>query len=1224
MKTNFERKLTEEVDSSMGGQLKAKGIYPKLVVDNNGGSELNGDKDAEARFGEMVGPIILDTMNKIDEVKKKEIDTTEIKEAIADTRKLEAHVAHDIVKLKNDKEGLLFTLADLRVKAKQAATEKLDKRTRSLLDKRIASIQKNIDEINGLTPEVDSSDDHKKVQKIIDDYRTAQSELKRAATQKAEAEKKLTVHPGDGRILGDASRAESEMLASKQNLEKIVHDAELLENGTRPNPVRDESIATYSNEEALEAKEKFRHSKTQVAPGIFGHTYATEAMQKEMDNLSTEEPSVENVPTLETTPTTTALEVTPHRELVPAHETVVEASLPKQGEVLAVNTQKTSESKEQSPLTKGALAALKNADDHGVPKYADSHLVQTARANGVNAARGDRAKDILDKLRAKIDPDLKPPELIEQTHHTKKPKTHTEKQEIKHKNMKFEHQPTIEPIAEQKPVKTGEIFEHVDNRAKEVAARQVELAGKTDRASEEERVELEKEAVSLKKSRADLAAGEHFTHVDARLKEVVARQAELSGKTDVSSVEERKGLEKEALSLDDKLSFEWDTSLRSAYEATVARLAEKNKEKNETTNIVEGEAPEAPVSTPINPEETPAGIELEKRTENQTETHEEEPKKNFEFPAEVKAKLNNPKQLELFEKIEGEMQHLDEKVETHREEAGMKVDTFHKVVATWKNVPTRYKLLISAGMIISGATLGAAAVTPLMVIGGGLRALGGASMFVGLEETLEKQEGKDGVERSKSKKLMHKVLAGTLSLLVAGVLPGIVRDYAVDHGAVEKIHKLFGGGTPHAGVTTPSLPDEVTKPQIEATNKGLDELAAAIKAGDTESIRLTEETLGVSHEDALKLVEQRAAALSVGSPDASHPEPTEKLHGFTPLTESELLNQENLSSPDHVTAIATVESGDNVWKLAHQQLEAHYGEKFDALPKAQQTYLIDAIKDKINADPKHFGIESGDANVLKIGDKVDFKEIFGDKNFMDSQFGSAHGLSGEQMQNIDNYTAEPSVDKVPEVSGTEVTHSPEADLSAYTGATENVAPTTEAVAAHAEAPVAEAPARTMSAGEAMTYYKTPEAIPHQMSGREADAMMNKASSDIAKITENSPQVTAQMEAYATRTLNDDLNTLLGSKGFLGFGRESGINSINWKDPQVGFGNKTVNEIINAHPSAFPADGVRHFGVEDYAATTRMQGYITNIRRVIGISPDVNEKIADFVRRAAITSAKLSK
>ncbi len=88
--------------------------------------------------------------------------------------------------------------------------------------------------------------------------------------------------------------------------------------------------------------------------------------------------------------------------------------------------------------------------------------------------------------------------------------------------------------------------------------------------------------------------------------------------------------------------------------------------------------------------------------------------------------------------------------------------------------------------------------------------------------------------------------------------------------------------------------------------------------------------------------------------------------------EGEVDGGEVLTGAQAEDFIETAQKGDSIWKMAEDQLEKHYGEKFSGLEEAQKTYLIDAIKDKIAENPENFGMN--DVDDLKIGQEVDFSK----------------------------------------------------------------------------------------------------------------------------------------------------------------------------------------------------------------------------------------------------------
>ena len=97
---------------------------------------------------------------------------------------------------------------------------------------------------------------------------------------------------------------------------------------------------------------------------------------------------------------------------------------------------------------------------------------------------------------------------------------------------------------------------------------------------------------------------------------------------------------------------------------------------------------------------------------------------------------------------------------------------------------------------------------------------------------------------------------------------------------------------------------------------------------------------------------------------------------------------------------ADVKKGDSVWKVIERQLSSSYGQKFLGLNESQKTYVLDALKDKIVADPEKYGLTDPDR--LKIGQKIKIGELFRDRKELGSFFENAGGLNAGEMENIKN------------------------------------------------------------------------------------------------------------------------------------------------------------------------------------------------------------------------------
>lgn len=604
----------------------------------------------------------------------------------------------------------------------------------------------------------------------------------------------------------------------------------------------------------------------------------------------------------------------------------------------------------------------------------------------------------------------------------------------------------------------------------------------------------------------------NLARVEERVKEVAARQAELEaepkGPFQKSAVGEEIGeLAKEMSSLDERRKeIEAKKPLQSAYDMAMDRIWKENEAKR---NALLGKTPESDIEHDVETHNAILPVATEEKEET-VGTPREEQEAAFEKFENIAEEKNVSKERAL-----SMIASMRENVEAEAERKKTPEGAVRRVGEVWNKVPTRYKLLLAAGMFASGfgaAAAGAtAAVGTLATIGAGLRAVGGAGLFVAIENGLKNRAEKKGGKRSGFGEFRDTTLAAALSIVIVGVLPNMARDYAVEHGFFQKISEFFNFG------------DKSVEAPIETA-----------------------------------------------------------------------------------TYVETAKAGDSIWKMAEHQLEAHYGEKFTSLSPEKQTYLIDAVKDKIT-----LGMREEAANTLAVGQSMDFKQVFTDKDFMNGMFTNAQNLTPEQIANIKNYDASLSIEtpartvSANEFLGEEflneqlhTTFTPE---EAGTIITPQVIPTPEQVVASPVEPkdvLMEGVTHEASEQYVPTSFIQPEILP----GNTAEL--------------------AYVMASADAIINTDMDILFGESKFLGFGHTNGVDSINWKDPQVGFGGKTVTEIMSSTPSAVPAEGGRTFGVENFEATNKMKEYLSSVTSMTGVNPNSNEKVVDFIRRASV--AKLSK
>jgi len=129
------------------------------------------------------------------------------------------------------------------------------------------------------------------------------------------------------------------------------------------------------------------------------------------------------------------------------------------------------------------------------------------------------------------------------------------------------------------------------------------------------------------------------------------------------------------------------------------------------------------------------------------------------------------------------------------------------------------------------------------------------------------------------------------------------------------------------------------------------------------------------------------------------------------------------------------------------------------------------------------------------------------------------------------------------------------------------------------------------------------------------ASIHEAAPMSAEILPTDPAIITAAEEITHNYVHETF----GTKGFLGIGAQDGMDSIDWKDPDVGFANQPVEKVLAAHPGAFPDDGARHFGVEDYTATQKMQAGLAQVQQETGVTPHPTETVVDYLKRSAITT-----
>lgn len=205
-------------------------------------------------------------------------EPTEIRESIAEARKEAVRIDHDLAKLKNDKDALLFTVADLRVKEKQSVEMKLPDETETIR-KEIIKAEEKIDKINGVLHETNSPEDHKKIQKIVSEWYGEKRSWWNERAQFKKAEKTLEKNPDDRHAQGDANRARAEMHIVDERLGAIAKQAESVIKSASEGAT--EEGISFTHEQALLERESLAKRHRESQPEVAHEVSADEEIVEE-------------------------------------------------------------------------------------------------------------------------------------------------------------------------------------------------------------------------------------------------------------------------------------------------------------------------------------------------------------------------------------------------------------------------------------------------------------------------------------------------------------------------------------------------------------------------------------------------------------------------------------------------------------------------------------------------------------------------------------------------------------------------------------------------------------------------------------------------------------------------------------------------------------------------------------------------------------------------------
>lgn len=301
----------------------------------------------------------------------------------------------------------------------------------------------------------------------------------------------------------------------------------------------------------------------------------------------------------------------------------------------------------------------------------------------------------------------------------------------------------------------------------------------------------------------------------------------------------------------------------------------------------------------------------------------------FEFSLKTSPDLT-PKQADLIAQLEKTIDAIQNPLE-ERVVAAKAEGPVRRMGKYWKELSLPTKLLVSGVLIGGGYTAGLAAAPVVIGAGIAVRLLGAAALFLTVEEKFKNDATKkSGAPLTDAEEARSTLLAGALAIVVAGLLPAALHEYAVNP-LLEKL---------------PDFPTE--KPLVEATAYSDSSLALEQKLGEA--------------------------------------------------------NLSALSNVPETDSLVVAETGDSRWSMSERALASGpYADEFNAIESTEErTHIIDAIKDKLTQ-----GMTVEQANLINVGEEIDFSKIFEDKDFMDNIFSNADNLTPAQIENIQNYEATP-------------------------------------------------------------------------------------------------------------------------------------------------------------------------------------------------------------------------
>lgn len=538
--------------------------------------------------------------------------------------------------------------------------------------------------------------------------------------------------------------------------------------------------------------------------------------------------------------------------------------------------------------------------------------------------------------------------------------------------------------------------------------------------------------------------------------------------------------------------------------------------------------------------------------------------------------------LEKLKKISDETERRAETIGDYA------MNLVRKTGEAWNKFPLRYKVLVGTGMLASGlgaAALGAStAVGAIGAVGVGMRAVGGAGMFVIFEHLLKNASEKSGKERTSTEELRHTALAATLSILIATALPGIIRDIAVAD--------ITAGQTPKPEIT-PGSPLETGATPLAASPI---EIACAGDSIWSMTERHLTTTLGEKF-TSLPIEQQTYLIDAIKDQIVAHPD------------------QFGIENPDVIQVGQGIDFSvvtENTDFVNHTLLEAQNFEMTDS-----------SAQEVPHEQPQHPQKEA-----LTFKDGV----VTGGSLQVTFQYGPDGTVTGYSAKEISNFINHEEAQKLLNENWKEVVR---ANATPGTSGLDMSVVTNNANSIYQYEQVLHTlEQQGKGAGPEATFLK--EQIEHFISDTEkqygdvfneqADGFKattiettSASSSPVETPTQTPEGATqsspAEVATYTNERVHSFVNNLFGSKGFFGFGGVDGMKTANWAD----FAGRPALEVIEADSNIMPPAGALDVGMNNHDALTKMQGAINTIISETGVQPTQGESVEKFLNRAAAST-----